>query len=424
MQFQRQVLSNGLRVLTIPMPSFESATAMVLVAAGSRYETERNNGISHFLEHMAFKGTEKRPSAMDISSLIDGIGGEFNAFTGKETTGYYVKSAADKIGISLDVLSDMLQNSLFKTEEIEKEKGVIIEEINLYEDTPPRKIGDIYESLLYGDTPMGWDIGGRKDIIKKITREDFVEYMGSLYSAGNISVIIAGGIDPKKAVSQVEQYFGGMKSFETKSPIDVVEKQAKPEVLLRQKTTEQVHISLGVRTVPIDNDEKYALSILSSMLGGGMSSRLFHEVREKRGLAYYVRTSSDHYTDVGTLVSTAGVDPKRVDEAISVIIAEYDRIRSKKNGITDKEISKAKEYIKGHTVLELEDSRAVAAFYGMQEVLEDEVENPEKYIKEIDGVSIGDVEKVAQKYLINSTLNLAVIGNFEDRQRFEKLLKL
>ena len=271
---------------------------------------------------------------------------------------------------------------------------------------------------------MGWDIGGRKDIIKKITREDFVEYMGSLYSAGNISVIIAGGIDPKKAVSQVEQYFGGMKSFETKSPIDVVEKQAKPEVLLRQKTTEQVHISLGVRTVPIDNDEKYALSILSSMLGGGMSSRLFHEVREKRGLAYYVRTSSDHYTDVGTLVSTAGVDPKRVDEAISVIIAEYDRIRSKKNGITDKEISKAKEYIKGHTVLELEDSRAVAAFYGMQEVLEDEVENPEKYIKEIDGVSIGDVEKVAQKYLINSTLNLAVIGNFEDRQRFEKLLKL
>ncbi|MEK7186075.1 MAG: pitrilysin family protein [Patescibacteria group bacterium] len=424
MQFQRTVLSNGLRVLTIPMPSFESATAMVLVAAGSRYETEHNNGISHFLEHMAFKGTTKRPSAMDISSLIDGIGGEFNAFTGKETTGYYVKSAADKIGISLDVLSDMLQNSLFKTEEIEKEKGVIIEEINLYEDTPPRKIGDIYESLLYGDTPMGWDIGGRKDIIKKITREDFTEYMGSLYSAGNISVIIAGGIDPKKAVSQVEQYFGGMKSFETKSPIDVVEKQAKPEVLLRQKTTEQVHISLGVRTVPIDNDEKYALSILSSMLGGGMSSRLFHEVREKRGLAYYVRTSSDHYTDVGTLVSTAGVDPKRVDEAISVIIAEYDRIRSKKNGITDKEISKAKEYIKGHTVLELEDSRAVAAFYGMQEVLEDEVENPEKYIKEIDGVSIGDVEKVAQKYLINSTLNLAVIGNFEDRQRFEKLLKL
>src|SRR6266403_3506390 len=195
MQFQKKILPNGLRILTIPMPSFESATVLVMVAAGSRYETKKNNGISHFLEHMAFKGTEKRPSAMDISSLIDGMGGEFNAFTGKETTGYYIKSAKDHVETSLDVLSDMLQNSKLDPVEIDKERGVITEEINLYEDMPARKIGDVYEQLLYGDTPMGWDVAGEKANIQSITREDFQSYMGSLYSASNMTVVVAGGID-------------------------------------------------------------------------------------------------------------------------------------------------------------------------------------------------------------------------------------
>src|SRR3989338_3464586 len=194
MQFQRQVLQNGLRVLTIPMPSFESATAMILVGAGSRYETEHNSGISHFLEHMAFKGTKKRPSAMHISSLIDGIGGEFNAFTGKETTGYYIKAAKNNIEISLDVISDMLQHMLLDEKEIEKEKGVILEEINLYEDMPMRKISDIYEQLMYGDTPMGWDIAGVKDIILSIKKPDFASYMKSLYSADNMTIVVAGGL--------------------------------------------------------------------------------------------------------------------------------------------------------------------------------------------------------------------------------------
>lgn len=424
MQFQRQVLPNGLRLLTIPMPSFESATAMILVGAGSRYETEHNNGISHFLEHMAFKGTTKRPSAMDISSLIDGIGGEFNAFTGKETTGYYIKSASDKLEISLDVLSDMLQNSVFKEDEIEKEKGVIIEEINLYEDTPPRKIGDIYESLLYGDTPMGWDIGGRKDVIRKIMRQDFIDYMQSLYSSDNIAVIVAGGVDAKKVSDLTEKYFGAMKRFKTNKYLPVEESQSKPEILVRKKETEQVHIALGVRTISINNPDKHPLSVLSSILGAGMSSRLFHEVREKRGLAYYVRTSSDQYQDAGTLVSTAGVDPKRVDEAIKVIVSEYAKIASEKKGISDKELSKAKEYMKGHLVLELEDSRSVAGYYGSQEVLEDKIENPSEYLKKIDAINAEDVFAAANKYLINSTLNLAVIGNFDDGQRFTKLLKL
>lgn len=424
MIYQKTTLDNGLKIITVPMPSFESSTVLVGVGAGSRYETRKNNGISHFLEHMAFKGTKKRPSALDISTLIDGIGGEFNAFTGKETTAYYVKSAASHVELCLDVLSDMLMNSKLDKGEIEKEKGVILEEINLYEDTPARKIGDIYERLLYGDTPMGWDIAGEKEIIKKITREDFLSYMGSLYSPSNMTVVVAGGIEPKKIEDLVEKYLGSMMPFNTLRYEKVVENQKKPAMLLRQKQTEQVHIALGVRTVPLSHPDHYALAVLASILGGGMSSRLFHEVREKKGLAYYVRTSSDHFVDAGTLVSTAGLDPKRVTEGIQVMVEEYGKVAKGKSKVSNSELKKGKEYLKGHLVLELEDSRSVASFYAQELLLEKKIRTPEEIIKEIEKVSIDDIEKVAKKYIKSSGLNLAVIGNFKSGQDFEKLLKL
>ena len=424
MKFQRSVLGNGLRILTIPMPSFESVTVLVMVNAGSRFETKRNNGISHFLEHMAFKGTKKRPSAIEISSLIDGIGGEFNAFTGKETTGFYIKSSSNHLDLSLDVLSDMLNNSLLNPKEIDKERGVILEEINLYEDTPARKIGDIYERLLYGDTPMGWDIAGEKDVIKKIQKEDFLSYMKSLYSADNITVVVAGGINSKKATELIEKYFGKMSKFATLRYKKVVEDQKKPKVFLKQKKTEQAHIMIGFRTVPLEHKDHYALSVLSAVLGGGMSSRLFHEVREKRGLAYYVRTSSDHYTDCGSLVSTAGVDPKSVEEAVAVIVEQYHGISNFKFPISNEELKKAKEFLKGHFVLELEDSRAVAGFYGSQELLEKKIDSPEEIIEKIKKVTLEEVQAAAKRYFVNNGLNLAAIGNFADGQRFEKLLHL
>lgn len=422
MIFERKTLKNGLRLLTIPMPGFESATVLVMVGAGSRYEKRNNSGISHFLEHMAFKGTKKRPSALDIANLIDGMGGEFNAYTGKETTGYYIKSAAANIELSIDVLSDMLQNSLLDPKEIEKEKGVIIEELNLYEDTPVRKIGDIYEELLYGDTPLGWDIGGSKDVIRKITHQDFVEYMKSLYSADNITVVVAGGVETKKMTKLIEKYFGQMPSFKTLKAEGVKEKQSKPAVKIRHKKTEQVHIALGVRTVPLAHPDRYALDVLASMLGGGMSSRLFTEVREKRGLAYYVRTHADQYVDCGSLVTMAGVDAKRVEEAIKVIIDEYLIVASEKGNIMPDELKKAKEYLKGHMVLELEDSRSVANFYAAQELLENKIDNPIEVLKKIDAVTEEQIKNVAQKYL-NLPLNLAIIGDFKESGKFEKLLK-
>ena len=424
MKFHKTILPNGLRVLTIPMPSFESVTVLVMVKAGSRYETKKNNGISHFLEHMAFKGTKKRPSAIQISTLIDGIGGEFNAFTGKETTGYYIKSSSNHIDLSLDVLSDMLQHSLFDPKEIDKERGVILEEINLYEDTPARKIGDIYEKLLYKDTAMGWDISGEKDVIKSIQRLDFLKYMSSLYSASNITVVVAGGIDSVRAKSLVEKHFGKMSRFDILPYIKVVENQVEPEVFIREKKTEQVHIALGVRTVPLEHSDHYPLGVLAAVLGGGMSSRLFHEVREKRGLAYYVRSSSEHYQDCGSLVSVAGVDPKRVEEAVKVMVEEYGKIRNSKSEIRNDEVKKAKEFLKGHFVLELEDSRAVAGFYGSQELLEKKIDTPEEVIEKIKKVTIEEVQDVAKRYFVNKGLNLAAIGKFPDGQKFEKMLEL
>lgn len=424
MKFKRTFLPNGLRVLTIPMPSFESATVMVMVGAGSRYEKKTNNGISHFLEHMAFKGTKKRPSAIEISSIIDGMGGEFNAFTGRETTGYYIKSSAGNIQTSMDILSDMLSDSLLNPKEIEKEKGVILEEINMVEDNPMRKIGDIYERLLYKDTPMGWDIAGEKEIIRKIQRKDFLNYMSSLYSSDNITVVVAGGINTEETLNLVNKYFGKMKRFDTIRYDNVVENQTKPEIVIKEKKTEQVHIALGVRTVPNEHADRYPLYLLAAVLGGGMSSRLFHEVREKRGLAYYVRSSSDHYIDCGSLVSTAGIDPKRVEEAIKVMIEEYQKVRSSKFGVQSSELKKAKEFSKGHIVLEFEDSRSVASFYAVQELLEKKIDNPDEVLDKIDKVTLEDIERVAKKYLVSKTLNLAIIGNITDGQKFENLLAL
>jgi predicted Zn-dependent peptidase len=423
MEFTRTILHNGLRLITVPMPSFESATVMVMVGAGSRYENQKNSGISHFLEHMAFKGTEKRPSAMDIASLIDGIGGEFNAFTGKETTAYYVKSSSEHVELSLDLLADMLQHSKLDPVELNKERGVIIEEINMYEDTPMRKVGDIYEQLLYGDTPMGWDISGTKEVINSVNREDFVDYMASLYSPHNMTVVVAGGIDVKKVEELVEKYFGKMSRFDTLVADKVIDSQENAALLVKEKKTEQVHIALGVRTIPLEHPDRYALDVFSAILGGGMSSRLFHEVREKRGLGYYVRTSSDSYTDCGTLVTTAGIDPTRAEEAVKVILEQYD-LSKKPGNITADELKKAKEFLKGHFVLELEDSRSVASFYAHEELLESRLDTPVKVNEKIDAVSLEDIERVAQKYLVEKTLNLAVIGNFADGKKFEDLLHL
>ena len=392
-----------------------------MVGAGSRYETRKNNGISHFLEHMAFKGTKKRPTAQIIASTIEGIGAEFNAYTSKDHTGYYIKAAKKHLPLLIDVLSDMLLNSKYDTVEIEKEKGVIIEEIRMYEDMPMRKIGDLYENLLYGDTPLGRDIAGTEEVIRQITREDFVTYVENYYAPGNTVVVLAGAVEEMSAGKLLEEKLGkwkkkGVPAFE-KHPNN----QSKPELLLHHKDTEQAHLSLGVRSYCLTDKRRYSLGVLSNILGGGMSSRLFTEVREKRGLAYYVRASGEYYQDVGNFLVQAGVDVSRIDDAIKVIIEELLKITDGK--IKDEELIRSKEHLKGHLILDLEDSKQVAGIFANSELLEGKIRTPDDVLNEIEKVSLSEVQKIACDLFSKNRLNLAVIGPYKEKAKFEKLLK-
>lgn len=420
--YQKNTLPNGLRLLTIPMNSVASACVMIIVGAGSRYERKNINGISHFLEHMAFKGTFKRPSALIISSIIEGIGGEFNAFTSKDHTAYYIKAAKKHLPLLFDILSDMLLNSRFDEAEIEREKGVIAEEINLYEDTPMRKISMIYEELLYGDHPLGWDIAGEKEVIKKLKREDFLEYIDGLYAPNNVVISVAGGIGSNGEVKKLtEKWLGDWKKRDIWQFKRMSDNQTKPAIKVVYKKTEQAHLCLGVRAYPRGHKDHFAAEVLSAILGGGMSSRLFIEVRERRGLAYYVRSEIEKYHEVGNFVAQAGVDLKRIDDAIKVILSQYYRIAE--DPVKASELSKAKEFLKGRLILELEDSKNVAGLYGEQELLEKRIYPPKQLLAKIDQVTADDIQRVAKDIFKQNRLNLAVIGPFKDEKRFENLLK-
>src|SRR5438874_6928261 len=322
--FERRALSNGVRVLTAPMDGAQSVIVAIMLAAGSRYETPDTNGIAHFAEHMFFKGTENRPTARDIAGEIDAIGGEFNAFTGKEYTGYYVKCAAEHRDVALDVLVDMLRNSRFDSEEIEREKGVIVEEMNMYFDTPRDYIGGVYEDLLYGDQPLGWDIIGRKETVRGATRDTFMSYLEHWYHPPRM-VLGVGGRIGDGLLERAQELLGDLPLVETGAPAPTTPHEG-GRVRVFTKQSDQAHVVLGVPSYPLEHPDRYALQVLSTVLGGGMSSRLFTEVRERRGLAYYVFGPNHSYTDAGSLYSQAGVDIDRIDQAVTTIKDELKRI--------------------------------------------------------------------------------------------------
>ena len=348
--FERRVLDNGLRVVTANLPHAQSVTCMIMLAAGSRYETPETNGIAHFSEHMFFKGTERRPTARQIAGEIDSIGGEFNAFTGKEYTAFYVKCAAEHRDIALDVLVDMLRNSLFDPDEIEREKGVIIEEMNMYFDTPRDYIGGVYEALLYGDQPLGWDIVGRKETVRGATRDTFRGYLDRWYRPRRM-VLGLGGRVGDDALERAQQLFGDLPPADTAEP-EPARPHADGRVRIFTKQSDQAHLILGVPSYPLDHPDRYALQLVATVLGGGMSSRLFSEVRERRGLAYYVYGLNHSYTDAGTLYAQAGVDIARIDDAVSTIATELRKIAAEP--LPAEELEKARNFAKGRFVLQLE----------------------------------------------------------------------
>lgn len=419
--FEKTVLPNGLRVVTAPMPQAKSVACFVMLAAGSRYETRQTNGIAHFSEHMFFKGTEKRATARDIAGEIDSIGGEFNAFTGKEYTGYYVKCAAEHRDVALDVLVDMLRNSKFEPAEIEREKGVIVEEMNMYYDTPRDFLEGVYDELLYGDQPLGWDIIGTKETVRAATRDTFLEYLDRWYRAPRMVAGLAGAVGDD-AVARIGELLGDVRNGTGSAPAPVAWSQDAPQVKIHSKTSDQAHVRLGVHSYPIDHPDRYALSLLATVLGGGMSSRLFTEVRERRGLAYYVYGYNQGYTDAGTLFAQGGVDIDRIDEAVATIAKEFGRIAAEP--VEADELEKARSFAKGRLVLSLEDPKGTILFGLRSEVLEGRIREPDEVLAGFDAVTLEDVQRVAQDVISANRLNLAVIGPFQEPARFEELLSL
>ena len=417
--FEKAALRNGIRVVTAPMPQVGSVSCFIALAAGSRYETSQSKGIAHFAEHMFFKGTARRPSARTISAEIDAIGGEFNAFTSKELTGYYVRCATETRDVALDVLADMLLHSRFAPEEIEKEKGVILEEMNVYLDTPQRYVGNVYDRLLFDDQPLGWDILGTKETIEAATRETFSSYLDTWYRPERIVVGIAGRLGDG-LTERLEELLGGVEQRDTGAPSPVVLPPDASPVLLHSKASEQAHLILGVRGYPIGHPNRYALQLLAVVLGAGMSSRLFTEVRERRGLGYYVHAGATAYTDTGTVYASAGVDVTRVDEAITTILGELRKIAAE--AVPAEELEKARGYAKGRFVLRLESPQGAIQYGLRREVLEGEIEEPDDLLAKLDEVTVEDVQRVARDLFEDRRFYLALVGPFDDPGRFEQLL--
>lgn len=415
-------LKNGLTLITVDLPHLDSVTALVAVGAGSRYETKKINGISHFLEHMFFKGSRKYPTAEKIATIVDGIGAVNNAATDKEVTYYWLKSASKHVELSSDILSSMIKESLLAEEEIEKEKGVIVEELRMYRDNPSRYVWNLYETLQFGNQPLGWDIGGDEKTITSFNRDDFITYMDSLYSPKNMTLIYVGNL-PKNIQSLALNYFGDLPERATAkfTPYKSL-KQNKPKINIFYKKTDQANLVLGVEGYDRYDKKRYAAKILSTILGEGMSSRLFIQVRERRGLAYHISANFGSYKDTGAFSVYAGVKLEKVEEALQVIKAEIERITSEK--VTGDELKKSKEMTRGRLAIWTESTNFLAEYFGTMFALDREIETFDAYLENIEKVSVEEVQKVAEELFKKNKFNLQLIGPFKESNKFDKVLGL
>jgi predicted Zn-dependent peptidase len=418
--FETHTLPNGVRVLQAPQADAESTAAMVMYAAGSRYERAEASGIAHFCEHMFFKGTERRRTAKDIAFEVDAMGAEFNAFTGKEYTGYYIKCAREQTERALDVLADMLLHSRFDGEEIEREKGVIVEELNMYLDTPSDHLPDVYDELLYGDTPLGRKIVGSKETVRAATRETFLDYIGEWYVPRR-TVVGLGGAVTDLALGAVEEHFGGLGDRESGSFEPFTANGATgPEIRLDVRDSDQLHIRIGGGGLSLSDPDRYVAQVLSAILGGGMSSRLFSEVRERRGLAYYVFAQHGQHLDTGSMFAQAGVDTARADEAMATIVGQLRRMASEP--VPAAELEKTKSYLRGRLVLGLEDPRSIVAFGLRGEVLEGKARELPEILAGFDAVTAEDVQRLAARLFAPEELRLATVGPYDDEDKARALL--
>jgi len=419
--YRKSTLPNGLRILTAPMPHTRSVSVSIYLGAGSRYETPPESGLSHFVEHLCFKGTEKRPTPRDISEVIDSVGGVLNAATDRELTVYYCKVARPHLEVALDVLVDMLRRPLFAPEEVEKERKVIIEELAALADSPALQVDILLDETLWPDQPLGRDVAGSEATVSAMTREMAVEYLHRQYVPNNVVVSIAGAVEHQEVLELMGAALGDWPRGIPSGWFPAVNGQDGARVAVRYKNTEQAHISLAVRGLSSQHPDRFVLDLLSVVLGEGMSSRLFLELRERRGLCYDVHSYTSHFLDAGALVVYAGVDPANATDTLQALLEELAKVR---DGIPDGELARAKELAKGRLLLRMEDTRSVSGWLGIQELLLGRVRTADEVVEELEGVTAEDVARMACDLFLTDQLSLAVVGPFRSNRRFAGLLRI
>jgi predicted Zn-dependent peptidase len=416
--YRKTVLDNGLKVITSTMPHSRSVSIAFLVGAGSCYESQEEAGISHFTEHLFFKGTQRRPTAKEISQDIEGVGGIINASTDKEATIFWCKVASSHFAIALDVLSDLLLNSRFESTDIEKERQVVIEEINMDLDIPQQRAGMLIDELLWPEQPLGREVAGTKKTVSGINRGQMLSYIGRRYAPNNIVASIAGDIQHEQAVAQIKPLLDKWSAKEVATQYIADDRQTQPRLRTESKEGEQAHLCLAVHGFSRFHRQRFVLDLLNTVLGGGMSSRLFTEIREHKGLAYDIHSYVEHFLDSGSFIVYAGVDPAKVETAVEAILGELSKL---KQGISSDELTRAKELSKGRLQLRLEDSQNLALWLGSQELLIQHILTLDEVISIVDAISIDELEQVAEKLLASEQLNLAIVGPIKNEPPVELL---
>lgn len=422
MNYSLKILENKLRVLTVPMQGSESLTATVWIKAGSRQENDRISGLAHFLEHMAFKGGKKYKTAKEISEIVDGMGAENNAGTSKEWTNFWIKTQSANLETALDVLSDITLSPILEQKEIDRERGVIYEELAMYEDTPMMSIGEFFEENLFGGSDLGRKIGGDKESLKNVNRGEFMDFREHFYHSENMLVAISGGVNDNLAETLVRKYFSDINEGQSSSFSQGEYAGSRERVSLKNKKSDQAHLMLGFKTEGYGYNGRFAQAVLATILGRGMSSRLFIEVRERRGLAYAVRATQERYSDIGNFAVYGGVTLEKIDEAVKVIADQLYGLASKKHPISPKELTKAKNSLVGRIALSLEDSSEVGDFFAEQILFDKEVVTPKEAFARVNEVTVDEVYAEAVKIFTKGESHLSIIGPYGDKERFAKLI--
>ncbi len=422
MKYKKTTLPNGLCIITVPTKGNPSATVMVMTKTGSKYETKAENGLSHFIEHMCFKGTPKRPSSIIVNKEFDSLGAVSNAMTGEEYTIYYAKAEKKHWKKLLDILSDMYLHPNFPKTDLEKERGVIVQEISMYEDLPHQKVATLFDSLMYGDTPAGRWIAGTKESVLKMKHQSFVDYHKKHYVAGGTVIVVSGDIGESEIKKEVQRLFQDISTKKKPSKEKVVEKQSTPQIKVLSKKTDQTHMVLGFRTYGAKDKRQIILSVMSGVLGGGMSARLWHKLREELGACYYVFTRANALTDHGQFTISTGVENNRAEEIVKVLLSECKRLTTEL--VNEAELRKTKDFIIGHLYMGLETTDSLAMFYADQETAKSKSETPFEIEKEIRAVTPKQIMKVAKEIFQNKNLNLAVVGDIKNEKNLKKVLLL